>query len=148
MKILLVTEAGTNALSSYRVNYNGTLSVISPSVLNFQTATCWVALSENGRFAYTSNAGSHTITTYEIECDGHVSVSNVIYSTKDGFRGHRLTAAFVPTICMYSTEMRAPSAFFLAGREGKLIRTQVFSDTQLPNLGSQGLAVLCFLNRY
>jgi hypothetical protein len=53
-EILLVTEAGTNALSSYSVNHNGALSEISPSVLNYQTATCWVVLSQSGRFAYTS----------------------------------------------------------------------------------------------
>ncbi|ABX42076.1 lactonase family protein [Lachnoclostridium phytofermentans] len=145
-EILLVTEAGTNALSSYIVNHNGTLSVISSSVLNFQAATCWVAISEDGRFAYTSNAGTHTITTYEVEYDGHVSVSNIIYSTKDG--SNAPIDSGVCTNYLYVLNGNEGSiSVFITGREGKLIRKQVFSNTQLPNLGSQGLAILCLPNR-
>ncbi|WP_049762471.1 lactonase family protein [Lachnoclostridium phytofermentans] len=146
-EILLVTEAGTNALSSYKVNHNGTLSVISSSILNFQSATCWVALSEDGRFAYTSNAGSHTITTYEVEYDGHVSVSNIVYNTKDG-SGAPIDSGVCTNYLYVLNGNEGSISVFITGREGKLIRKQVFSNTQLPNLGSQGLAILCLPNRY
>ncbi|WP_312369486.1 lactonase family protein [Lachnoclostridium sp.] len=145
-EILLVTEAGTNALSSYKVNHNGTLSVISSSVLNFQVATCWVALSEDGRFAYTSNAGSHTITTYEVEYDGHVSVSNIVYSTKDG-SGAPIDSGVCTNHLYVLSGNEGSISVFITGREGTLIPKKVFSNTQLPKLGSQGLAILCLPNR-
>ncbi|ABX42075.1 lactonase family protein [Lachnoclostridium phytofermentans] len=141
-EILLVTEAGTNALSSYKVNHNGTLSVISSSVLNFQTATCWVALSENGRFSYTSNAGGHTITTYKVENNGHLSVSNIIYSTKDG-SGAPIDSGVSSNNLYVLNGNEGFISVFHNDRDGKLIRTQVIRDTELPNLGSQGLAILC-----
>jgi 6-phosphogluconolactonase len=140
-EILLVTEAGANALSSYSVNHDGSLSVISSSVLNNQTATCWVVLSQNGCFAYTSNAGGHTITTYEIKYDGHLSVSNIIYSTKDG-AGAPIDSAVYSNNLYVLNGNEGSISVFQTEREGNLIRTQVIRDTQLPNLGSQGLAVL------
>jgi DNA-binding beta-propeller fold protein YncE len=141
-EILLVAEVGTNALSSYKVNHNGTLSVISSSVRNFQTATCWVALSQKGHFAYTSNAGSHTITTYEVDGNGHVRVLNVIYSTNEG-SGAPIDSGVCSNKLYVLNGNEGSISIFLTPREGELIRTQVFTDTQLPNLGSQGLAILC-----
>jgi 6-phosphogluconolactonase (cycloisomerase 2 family) len=45
---------GASALSSYRLAANGTLQTVSPTVGTTQTAACWVALGESGRFAYTT----------------------------------------------------------------------------------------------
>lgn len=139
--ILLVTEAGSNALSSYSVNHNGTLSEISSSIMNNQAATCWVVLSQSGRFAYTSNAGGHTITTYEIKNNGHLSVSNVIYSTKDG-AGAPIDSAVCSNNLYVLNGNEGSISVFQTNRDGKLILTQVIRDTQLPSLGSQGLAIL------
>jgi 6-phosphogluconolactonase (cycloisomerase 2 family) len=59
---------GTNAsaISSYSVATNGTLSAISTSVPTFGAATCWHAVTPDGRFVYTSNAGSATISAFAI----------------------------------------------------------------------------------
>jgi 6-phosphogluconolactonase (cycloisomerase 2 family) len=77
---LVVSEAfggaaGASALSSYRVHENQ-FSVISPSVGTTQTAACWVAISRNGKFAYDTNAGSATISSYTIDKDGSLSLLN------------------------------------------------------------------------
>lgn len=141
-KVLLVTEAGANALSSYIVNHDGTLSVISSSVPNNQTATCWVSISQNKRFAYTSNAGGHTITTYEIENNGNLRVLNVIYSTKNA-TGAPIDSGICTDHLLVLNGNEGSISDFHTSREGELIRTQVFRDTHLPNLGSQGLAILC-----
>lgn len=140
-KILLVSEAGANALSSYTVNHDGTLSVISSSVPNFQMATCWVSLSQNRRFAYTSNAGGHTITTYDIEFNGLLRVSNIIYSTKDG-TGAPIDNGVCSSYLFVLNGNEGSLSVFQTGPEDKLIRTQVFGDTCLPKTGSQGLVVL------
>jgi 6-phosphogluconolactonase len=44
--------------------------VVSPSVRNHQTAACWIATTPNGLFAYTTNAGSGTISGYRVGPDG------------------------------------------------------------------------------
>jgi len=63
---------GTNAsaVSSYAVLANGTLSPISPSVPTLGTATCWQAVTPDGRFVYTSNAGSSTLSGFSIAAHG------------------------------------------------------------------------------
>ncbi len=62
---LLVSEAGSGAVSSYSILPDGTLQVISPSVANGQAATCWIA--GNGRYAFTANTGSSNISGYAVE---------------------------------------------------------------------------------
>src|SRR5439155_25434089 len=63
---LVVSEAfggapNQSAASSYSAAEDGTLSVISGSVPNSQTASCWVVTTNNGRVAFISNTGSGTI---------------------------------------------------------------------------------------
>ncbi len=69
---LFVSEAfggapDASAVSSYRV---GTLGVISPSVPTTETAACWVVVTGNGKFAYTTNTGSSSISGYRIRPNG------------------------------------------------------------------------------
>jgi Lactonase, 7-bladed beta-propeller len=60
---LVVAEAGTNALTTYTIHADGTLSERA-SVTNGQAALCWVTRA--GRFFYGANAGSGTVTGYTI----------------------------------------------------------------------------------
>jgi 6-phosphogluconolactonase (cycloisomerase 2 family) len=69
---LIVSEAfggaaGASAASSYRLDPDtGMIAVVSPSVPTNQTAACWVAVTHNGEFAFTSNTGSGTVTGYSV----------------------------------------------------------------------------------
>jgi 6-phosphogluconolactonase (cycloisomerase 2 family) len=68
---LIVSEAfggapNGSAVSSYANNENGTWTVISGSVPTTETSACWIAITESGRFAYTTNAASGTITGYAV----------------------------------------------------------------------------------
>ena len=56
----------TGAASSYRIRRDGNLVPISVSVLNAQTATCWMAITPNGRYGYTTNNLSDTISSYKV----------------------------------------------------------------------------------
>jgi 6-phosphogluconolactonase len=78
---LLVTEifgshgVGTpraGAVTSYELKPDGRLEVIDASVDNAQTATCWIAVDAQGRYAYVSNNASATISGYRIGEDGHL----------------------------------------------------------------------------
>jgi 6-phosphogluconolactonase (cycloisomerase 2 family) len=79
---LVVSEAfgGTpnaSAASSYDAAEDGTLSVISGSVANSQTASCWVVIPNNGKTAFVSNTGSGTISSYHINPgDGSLTLLN------------------------------------------------------------------------
>ncbi|MGB6386758.1 MAG: beta-propeller fold lactonase family protein [Terriglobales bacterium] len=72
----LVAETGpaggdnASAISSYAVAANGTLSPISTSVPTLGAATCWSAITPNGSFVYTSNAGTSTISGFAISGTG------------------------------------------------------------------------------
>ncbi|MEJ2183844.1 MAG: beta-propeller fold lactonase family protein [Nitrospirota bacterium] len=63
---LLVSEAGSGAVSSYAINRNGSLQVISPSIANGQAATCWIARNQRG-YVFTANTGSQNLSLYEEE---------------------------------------------------------------------------------
>jgi 6-phosphogluconolactonase (cycloisomerase 2 family) len=66
---LVVSEAGASTVSSYRLNGNGTARVISASLPVGQGAACWVAVTADGRFAYTGNA-TGSISGYSIARNG------------------------------------------------------------------------------
>lgn len=78
---LIVSEAfggapGASAASSYRVESDGSLSVVSASSPTHQTAACWLVLTGNERYAYTANAGSDSISGYSVGKDGSLSLLN------------------------------------------------------------------------
>ena len=81
---LVVSEAfggapNQSAASSYSAAEDGTLSVISGSVPNSQTASCWVVTTNNGRVAFISNTGSGTISSYGIGSgDGTLNLINSV----------------------------------------------------------------------
>jgi 6-phosphogluconolactonase len=80
---LIVSEAfggapNASALSSYGVAPDGTVAPISPVVRTGQTAACWVVVTGNGRFAYTTNTGSGSISSYTVDRDGSIALQESI----------------------------------------------------------------------
>ena len=82
---LLVSEAfggAASALSSYDV---GGFSTISGSIATpGERAACWVVTTKNGRFAYTTNTGSGTVSAYGIGQDGSLSLRAGVAGTTGG----------------------------------------------------------------
>jgi 6-phosphogluconolactonase (cycloisomerase 2 family) len=68
--------ANASSLSSYQLLPQGKLLGISPAVATDETAACWVALTPDGRYAYTTNTASGTISSFEIEFDGKATLAN------------------------------------------------------------------------
>lgn len=141
--IVLVSEAGPNALSSYEVEWYGGLNVISGSVLNNQIATCWVSVDPRQRYAYTSNAGSGTITQYTIDRWGRLYVNESTLSIPQGTGGPLDSGIdrFGRNFYVLNGNEGSISVFRIL-EDGSLVRIQVFRDTKLPEKGAQGLAVL------
>jgi 6-phosphogluconolactonase (cycloisomerase 2 family) len=93
--VLIVSEAGggangLSAASSYAVDDQGTLGVISGSVPTLQAATCWISVTADGQYAYTGNAGSGTITGFAVSHRGALTRLN-------GDRGTVATGGAAPT---------------------------------------------------
>ncbi|WP_088834525.1 lactonase family protein [Paenibacillus tyrfis] len=142
--ILLVTEVGSSALSSYSVSANGQLHVISGSVRNGQKTACWVATARNERFAFTTNTLSGTISTYRIDGSGTLTALGHIASTPEG------TPTGLPIDAGVSKDGRnfytlngnqGTVSVFHIRDDGRLVRLQVAAWTSSPYFGSQGLAV-------
>jgi 6-phosphogluconolactonase len=75
---LIVSEAfggasDQSAVSSYGID-EGVIEPITASVGTTETAACWIAVTKNGRFAYTSNTGSGSISGYRVSHDGELSL--------------------------------------------------------------------------
>jgi 6-phosphogluconolactonase len=75
---IFVSEAtgvpGGSSASSYMLSEAGDLELISGPVATEQNAACWLILSHDGRFAYTANAASGSISGFRVEADGALSL--------------------------------------------------------------------------
>jgi 6-phosphogluconolactonase (cycloisomerase 2 family) len=65
---------GASSLTSYRVTHdNSVVTLDGPEATN-QTAACWVVVTANGRYAYTTNTGSASISGYRIGHNGSLTL--------------------------------------------------------------------------
>ena len=76
---LIVSEAfggaaDASAVSSYDLSDDGTIQVISASVLTTETAACWVVITKNQKFAYDTNTGSASISGFNIDQNGAITL--------------------------------------------------------------------------
>ena len=131
--VLLVTEKGTNKLTTYRVRHDGRIGaplvtassgatpfgfsfdkrgnvivseavggaagastvssygfesrapaqpvLISASVPDTQSAVCWVVVTPNGRYAYVTNTGSGTVSSYSVQKSGKLTLAEAVAVT-------------------------------------------------------------------
>ena len=77
---LIVSEAAVSAASSYRFDRRqpAVAQLVSASVANGQGAACWAAVTPNGRFAYTANAATSSISSYRIRPSGEIELANPV----------------------------------------------------------------------
>jgi len=78
---IYVSEAaggGANAstVSSYHIDYNGAIKLVTGPVAASQTAACWVVLTDNNKYAYVSNTGSNNMSSLNVNGNsGVISVN-------------------------------------------------------------------------
>ena len=78
--VLLVSEAvggavDASAVSSYTLGSGGQIAVVSASAPTTETAACWVAVTNNGKFTYAANTGSGSVTGFEVR-NGALTILN------------------------------------------------------------------------
>jgi 6-phosphogluconolactonase (cycloisomerase 2 family) len=127
------------AASSYSAGDDGVLSVISGSVPNSQTASCWVVTTNNGKFAFVSNTGSSTISSYEIGAgSGTLTLLNGVAGDTGADSAPIDMALNVSSHFLYVLAGGLQSVVtFRVEHDGSL--TLIDTDGGLP-LGAQGIA--------
>ena len=75
---LIVSEAfggapDASAVSSYEVD-DDQLEPITASAGTTETAACWIVVTDDGRFTYTTNTGSGSISGYRVDRDGELTL--------------------------------------------------------------------------
>jgi 6-phosphogluconolactonase len=76
---LLVSEVSggledAGAVSSYDLASDGSLEVIDPSVPNTETAPCWLVVTRDGRYAFTTNTPDDSLSAYGVDPAGHLTL--------------------------------------------------------------------------
>jgi 6-phosphogluconolactonase len=141
---LVVSEAFGGALnqsaaSSYSASNASILSVISGSVPNSQTASCWVVITNNGKLAFVSNTASGTISSYRINAEnGSLTLLNpVAANTGMGSAPIDMALSVNSRILFVLRGGTQSVASFRIGGDGSL--TPVDTAGGLP-FGAQGIA--------
>jgi 6-phosphogluconolactonase (cycloisomerase 2 family) len=87
----LLTSDAAGSASSYDVSREGRVNVISGAVAAHQAAPCWLVVSRDGKWAYTANGGSGTISGFAVAKDGSLTLRDPSGVTADlGATSHPL----------------------------------------------------------
>jgi 6-phosphogluconolactonase (cycloisomerase 2 family) len=71
---LIVSDAAIGALSSYRIDDGAHAELVTGPVDDGHAAPCWVAVTEDGRYAYAANAHDGTISSYSVASNGALTL--------------------------------------------------------------------------
>ena len=114
---MIVTEAfggaaGAASASSYSITAPGKLAPVSGSVGDTRSEVCWAAVTNDGRFAYVTNFGDGTISSYEIASDGGLRLRDAVAgSTRSGDKGIRDEAITRDGSYLYAIDADAQQLF-------------------------------------
>jgi len=126
--IVVVSEAGPNALSSYKLTETGQLNLVTGSLKNGQAATCWAVVTDDGRFAFSINAGSGTISSYAIAENGTLTLLNAVAATTG--------TGSVPTDAALTHDSKF--LYVRVGGLGQVLGFRVEDDGRLTPVGGAG----------
>lgn len=73
-------QAGAASVSSYRLTPEGA-DVISGAVSDLRSEVCWTILSRDEQFAFVTNFGDGTISSYSISSDGMIALEESVAAT-------------------------------------------------------------------
>lgn len=80
--VVIVSEAAGSA-SSYRLD-DDILNVISGAVTDTQKASCWISVDRSARTAYLSNTASGTISSFQIDGEGTLTLLSAVAANPGG----------------------------------------------------------------
>jgi 6-phosphogluconolactonase (cycloisomerase 2 family) len=93
--IVAITEGGGlrprvaiphgSTVSSYRITEDDTLELVSKAVRTEQDAACWIRFTPDGRFAYTGNTGSGSVSSFTVARNGEFTLLASVAADTGGF---------------------------------------------------------------
>jgi 6-phosphogluconolactonase len=131
---LIVTEAfggeiGAAAASSYVITAAGALTPVSGSIGDTRSEVCWAAVTRDGRFAYVTNFGDGTVSSYEIGDRGALKLRNAVAgSTRLGEKGIRDEVITRDGRYLYAIDADAQKVFgWTVADDGELVPIGAFA---------------------
>ncbi|MCA1582203.1 MAG: lactonase family protein [Acidobacteria bacterium] len=90
--VFVVTESfdgapGQAAASSYSLEGHHRFELISGTVRDTQSDVCWTVITKDGNYAYVTNNGSGTISSYTIDEDGKITLLEPVAAVTGGSGG-------------------------------------------------------------
>jgi 6-phosphogluconolactonase len=132
---MIVTEAfggevGAAAAASYSLTEPGRIAPVSGSVRDTRSEVCWAVVSHDGRFAYVTNFGDGTVSSYAIAADGGLKLRDAVAgATRIGDKGIRDEAISRDGRYLYAIDADAGKVFGWAVRgDGTLNAIGAFGD--------------------
>ena len=136
---VIVSEAQAGTVSSYELRERtGNLAVITASTQTHQGAPCWLILTPNGRYAYTGNAGTSTITGFSVTHAGLLNIlapSGLNASTGSGSHTIDLATSADGKFLYALANVGQSVTAFRIGRDGSLTRAGDFSGVPVSTVG-------------
>jgi 6-phosphogluconolactonase len=124
---MIVTEAfggdiGAASAASYSLTDPARLAPVSGSVGDTRSEVCWATVTNDGRFAYVTNFGDGTISSYDIAGDGGIALRDAVAgSTRIGEKGLRDEALSRDGRYLYAIDTDAQKVFgWTVGSDGAL----------------------------
>ncbi len=132
---MIVTEAfggeiGAAAAASYSLTEPGRIAPVSGSVRDTRSEVCWAVVSHDGRFAYVTNFGDGTVSSFTIADNGGLELRDpVAGSTRLGDKGIRDEAISRDGRYLYAIDADARKVFgWTVGDDGALSAIGAFGD--------------------
>ena len=131
----IVSETGpatgnnASAISSYKVNANGTLTAVTQSLPTFASGNCWNAITPDGTKVYVSNSGSNNISGFNISKNGKLTPigSTVVGNIPSG--SHNVDIA---------VSANGKYVYTINSQSGNISVFAINEDGSLTNLGEAG----------
>ncbi len=120
--------ANAGAVTSYQLQ-NGKVTLEDGPVADQQTAPCWVAITSNGRFAYTANTGSGSVSGYSVGQDGALTLLPSTGSTGTGSKPGELGLAGGSRFLYVLDPGTATLSAFRVQKDGSLVTVNLGSIT-------------------
>lgn len=129
------------SLTSYALLTDGALNPITASISTGGTAACWVTITSDGRFAYSTNAGSNSVAGFTVDAGGHLAAITPGAATGDAGAGASpIDLDHVGTRFLYVLEAGTGTiATFTIGSDGTLA-PRPDTPAGAPSSGLQGIA--------
>ncbi|MCR6491603.1 lactonase family protein [Cellulomonas sp. P24] len=135
---VLVTEAGTGAISTYTVARDGSLHLVGSSAGDGGAALCWNV--QVGRTVYGANAGSATLSAWNVPNRGAAALTSPV-ATTTGAGPIDLAASRDGRFLYVQESVAGTLGVYAVAHDGSLVRTQTVSGLPaFTTTGMEGLA--------